>query len=194
MLIRVKVGSEILFPCRKRAGEQPLFGKQMAPRTAPSAELEEAALMPKVVAGLTQYVAEKKHGDCDHPAFTPNLIATHGTVNIKGHTSVFGFFAGMPHPQGLQPLWRLRQKVRVVEQPCSKNRGVVFVGSSDGHRMNGFLLVDVGNAAKGAVFPMVDHSLVQDMLVKALVDTTVGGFLTNKAFDILRKAGVQFRA
>ena len=108
--------------------------------------------MPKVVAGLTQYVAEKKHGDCDHPAFTPNLIATHGTVNIKGHTSVFGFFAGMPHPQGLQPFWRLRQKVRVVEQPCCENRGVVFVGSSDGHRMNGFLLVDVGNAAKGAFF------------------------------------------
>ena len=145
MLIRVKVGSEILFPCRKRAGEQPLFGKQMAPRTAPSAELEEAAFMPKVVAGL-------------------------------------------------QPLWRLRQKVRVVEQPCSEHRGVVFVGSSDGHRMNGFLLVDVGNAAKGAVCPMVDHSLVQDMLVEALVDTTVGGFLTDKAFDVLRKAGVQIRA
>ena len=63
--------------------------------------------MPKVVAGLTQYVAEKKHGDCDHPAFTPNIIATHGAVNIKRHTSVFGFFAGMPHPQGLQTLWRL---------------------------------------------------------------------------------------
>ena len=47
----------------------------MAPRTAPSAELEEAALMPKVVAGLTQYVAEKKHSDRDHPAFTPNFIA-----------------------------------------------------------------------------------------------------------------------
>ena len=70
----------------------------------------------------------------------------------------------------------------------------MFVGSSDGHRMNGFLLVDVGNAAKGAFFPMVDHSLVQNMLVKALVDTPVGGFLTDKAFDILRKAGVQIRA
>ena len=184
MLIRVKVGSEILFPCRKGAGEQPLFGKQMAPRTAPSAGLEKTALMPQVTAGLSQYVGQEKHSDGDHPAFTPNFIATHGAVNIKRHASVFGFFAGMPHPQGLQPLWRLRQKVRVVEQPCSENRGVVFVGSSDGHRMNGFLLVDVGNAAKGAFFPMVDHSLVQDMLVEALVDTTVGGFLTNKAFDI----------
>jgi hypothetical protein len=71
--------------------------------------------MPKVVKGLTEYVAEEKHSDRDHPAFTPNIISTHGAVNVKGHTAVFGFFAGVPHPQGLQTLWRLRQKVRVVE-------------------------------------------------------------------------------
>jgi hypothetical protein len=46
--------TEILFPCRKGAGEQPLFGKQMAPRTAPSAELEEAALMPVIIQRLRQ--------------------------------------------------------------------------------------------------------------------------------------------
>ena len=104
MLIWVKVGTEILLPSGKGTGEQTLIGKQMTPRTAPSADLEKTAVMPKVVTGLTKYVAEEKHGDRDHPAFTPNFIATHGAVNIKGHTAVFGFFAGMPHPQGLQTL------------------------------------------------------------------------------------------
>ena len=100
----------------------------------------------------------------------------------------------MPHPQGLQTLWRLRQKVWVVEQPSGKHRGVVLIGCCNCHGMDGFFLVDKCNTAKNPFFPMIDHTLVQDMVVKAFVDTTMGGFLPDKTFDILRKAGLQLWA
>ena len=66
---------------------------------------------------------------------------------------------------------------------------------SGGHSdsMNGLFLVDVVNAAQNSALPMVDHTVVQDMLIEAFVYAPVGGFLADKTFDILGKLGLPFR-
>jgi hypothetical protein len=79
----------------------------MPPGTSPRVELKKAAVVPQVIDSLAKNVAEKKYRDSDHPSLSPNLVTAHCAVNVKRYAAVFGLLAGMPQPQGLQPLGSL---------------------------------------------------------------------------------------
>ena len=82
------------------ASEQAVFGQQQLVAAFPSAELEQAAIVPEVVHGLTHHIANEGHGHIVKNANAPFFIAAQGFVNIKGCSTVLGFFGSMPLPHG----------------------------------------------------------------------------------------------
>ena len=183
----MKVGSEITPPHAIRRSEQTLLGEQKHPGAAPGAELEQAVVMPQVVDGLAQQVAQQEKRVQAHPTQAPFLVAIQGFVDVKGGASVFAFLAGMPMPQGLQAWFGMGHEGGVGQQPVRQDRCEMFGGRGGGDRVQHIHAFKLLNAFARPWCPVIHQALVFQVLVEQTVQTPVRGFLPYKALELSGK-------
>ena len=90
---------EVVAPQAVVAADHAVPGKQQSSPAAPSAELEQATVMPQVAYRLAQHVAQKSDGDVPEDANTPQVVAADGLVDIKRRVAVLGLFGAVPQLQ-----------------------------------------------------------------------------------------------
>ena len=102
VLARVEVACLVGLPQRVVAADQAILGKQQLGGAAPGAELKKTAVVPQVAYGLACVFQCEGELDLVQQFQPVAFAAAQGFEDVKGGAAVFGFFGGVPQPQGLQ--------------------------------------------------------------------------------------------
>ena len=187
-LRRVEVGTQVVLPARRQESQQTVATEERARRTRPRRQPPPCAITPKVIQRLAQQVAAEIPGDGVEHAFAPQLIATGRAVELERRAAVLGLFTRMPQPQVTQARLGALQWGINLEQVFGKDRREVFGGRrhrQPAARVDAFKLR--GAPMQDAPLPVVDQALAMQVLVEALVNAPVRGFLADEVFDLGRK-------
>ena len=135
LLAWVEIRVQVFSPRRHSFSDQSLAAKKETRRALPGAPPEQRSVAIQVIDSLAKDVQQKSYRDPAEPGQSPSLVAAQGLVDIEGRALVFRLLGAVPEPERFEPRISFPQHVCMIEQPVSKDRREMFVGSGDAQPM-----------------------------------------------------------